>query len=81
MRSPSEIIGHDAYMQLVFEGYSILPNDTIVELRECVEAAIEKPKRSPKLISKNVGEFVPMQAWILKGQVLRAIKLLNRIST
>lgn len=79
-RSPAQIIGHDAYTQLVFEGYTVLSNETIRGLRDCVEASIQGPRRDPKILSKRVGEMVPMPTFILKGQVLSAIRLLKEIS-
>lgn len=80
MRTPAQIIGRDAHTQLIFEGYVVLPIRTVAELRDCVEAAIAEPRRSPKLISNRVGDLVPMQGWILKGQVLKAIRLLKEIA-
>lgn len=29
MREPRDIIGHDAYMQLAFEGYKVVPARTV----------------------------------------------------
>lgn len=81
MRTPSQIIGHDAHTQLIFEGYVILPAKSVDDLRECVETAIEGPRRDRKLISRSVGDMVPMPTFILKGQVLRAIRLLKEIAT
>ena len=80
MRTPAQIIGHDALTQLIFEGYVVLPSQTVDGLRECVETAIEGPKRDRKLLSRGVGDMVPMPTFVLKGQVLRAIKLLREIT-
>lgn len=81
MRTPAQIIGHDAYVQLIFEGYVVLPAETVDGLRDCVAASIEGPRRDRKLISRRVGDMVPMQTFILKGQVLKAIRLLKEIAT
>ena len=80
MRTPAEIIGHDAYKQLIFEGYDILPTSQVSDLKECVEASIEGPRKDRKLISPRVGEMVPMPTFILKGQVKKAIRLLKDLS-
>lgn len=77
MRTPAEIIGQDALTQLAFEGYAVLPLETVSGLRECVEASIEGPKRDRKILSRKVGDMVPLPTFILKGQVLRAMRLLR----
>lgn len=79
LRSPAEIIGLDAMTQLTFEGYVVLPLDTVLGLRECVEASIEGPKRDRKILMRSIGDLVPLPTFILKGQVLRAIRLLREI--
>ena len=79
LRTPAQIIGQDALTQLIFEGYMVLPVETVAGLRECVEASIEGPKRDRKMLSRGVGEMVPLPTSILKGQVLRAMRLLREI--
>ncbi|OWU66890.1 hypothetical protein ATO1_25910 [Phaeobacter sp. 22II1-1F12B] len=68
MRTPAQIIGQDALTQLAFEGYAVLPLETVAGLRECVEASIEGPKRDRKILSRKVGDIVPLPTFILKGQ-------------
>ena len=35
MRTPQQIIGEDAYLQLVFEGYRVVPEEVILRNCEC----------------------------------------------
>ena len=79
MRAPSNIIGNDAYMQLISEGYVVVPARTVADLKDCVETAISGPRRSVKMISKKAGDMEPITTVLLKGQVLRAIRALNEI--
>lgn len=41
MRNPRDIIGEDAYMQLIFEGYEVVPAKTVAGFPVVQDQAIE----------------------------------------